>query len=181
MKLSFIFACLSPETMYISTQIGYYSAAFCIAIAIALLFHNARHRDFSWMILYGPLLIVHPAWTIGVYSGDCGLSKRFFSVAVSAVFVGLLACLVFASQPSKRRFLFWLSAISWIVYVAARLRELFALEIAPPSPEDKWAQFLFIFTAASYQLMRPALLLTFIYFAVWLVTRKRAVTVAADS
>src|SRR5437763_16356020 len=89
---SFCLACLSPGTMHISTQTANYAAGFCIAITIALLFLNAPKRNFSWMPMYGLLLLLHPAWTMSVYRGDCGFEKRFYSGVVSLIFAAMIIC-----------------------------------------------------------------------------------------
>ena len=112
-----LIACLSPGEMWISTQVGYYAATFCIGIAIALIFLSVQQRSWVWAPVYGFLLLLHPAWAMGVTSGDCGMSKRFFSVAVCLVMVAVLTCQTFWPRLSIRRFILVLCGICWIVYV----------------------------------------------------------------
>jgi hypothetical protein len=160
--------------MYISTQIGYYSAAFCAGITIALILLGFRQGSSAWVLLYGPLIVLHPAWTMGVYSGDCGLTKRFFSVAVSLAFAMLLVGRAFLPRLSRIRILWFLCLMAWVIYLAARLREFLSLEMAPPSPDDKWAQFVSMFGVPSDQLMSPALVLSVISIVAFGIKAMRA-------
>src|SRR5437879_5478974 len=112
-----LIACLSPDEMWISTQVGYYAAAFCIGITIALIFLSVQQRSWAWAPVYGFLLLFHPAWTMGVTSGDCGVSKRFFSGAVCLVMVAVLTCETFWPHLSRRRLILVLCCICWLLYV----------------------------------------------------------------
>src|ERR1700680_4888629 len=99
--------------MRLSVYIGYYAAAFCAGVALTVLLLSSRQRSFASLPLYASLLLLHPAWTMDVFSGDCGYAKRFFSVAVSLVFVALLVLQFFWPQFSRWRFLVILCVISW--------------------------------------------------------------------
>ena len=82
---------------------------------------NWRRGDFRWLPVYGVLLLLHPAWTMSVYMGDCGYAKRFMSVAVSVVFVALLLCQIFGPRLRIRWFFLILSAVCWIAFGVAQL------------------------------------------------------------
>lgn len=116
-----LLACLSPEEIGISMSIGHYAAAFAMVATVTLLILNWRRRDFRWLPVYGALLIVHPAWTMSVYMGDCGYAKRFMSIAVSVVFAAVLLCQIFRPQLRIRWFLLILSGVCWIGYGASQL------------------------------------------------------------
>ena len=118
---SALLACLSPEEIGISMAVGQYAAAFAIVATVILLIVNWRRRDFRWLPVYGALLLIHPAWTMSVYLGDCGYAKRFMSVAVSLVFAVVLLCQIFRPQLRIRWFLLILSGICWIAYGASQL------------------------------------------------------------
>jgi glucan phosphoethanolaminetransferase (alkaline phosphatase superfamily) len=119
--MSTLLACLSPEEIGISMAIGRYAAAFAILASLTLLLVNWRRRDFRWLPVYGALLLVHPAWSMSVYTGDCGYAERFMSVAVSVVFAAVLLCQVFRRQLRIRWFLLVLSGVCWIAFGAAQL------------------------------------------------------------
>jgi hypothetical protein len=116
-----LLACLSPEEIGISMAIGHYAAAFAIVATFTLLILNRRRRDFRWLSVYGALLLVHPAWTMSVYMGDCGYAKRFMSIAISVVFAAVLLCQVFRPQLRIRWFLLILSGVCWIAYGTSQL------------------------------------------------------------
>lgn len=116
-----LFACLSAEEIGLSLTIGHYAAGFAFVVTLTLLILNWRRRDFRWLLLCAALLVVHPAWTMSVYMGDCGYARRFFSVAISVVFAAMLLCQLFRPQLRIRWFLLILSGICWIAYGASQL------------------------------------------------------------
>jgi hypothetical protein len=107
-------ACLSGEAIELSLWIGRYAALFCAFITVALVAVSWKQRTWRWLPVYGTLLLVHPAWTMNPYWGDCGYSRRFFSVAFSAIFVALLFCHAFYPRVSVRRFLSIVCILCWI-------------------------------------------------------------------
>lgn len=111
----------AAQAMNVSEHFGYYAAAFCGAVAVLLLALDLRRRDFAWLPVYGPLLLVHPAWTMSVYIGDCGYGKRFFSVAICVVFFALLLCRVTRAQVSAVSFAILLCGIGWVAYCTSQL------------------------------------------------------------
>jgi hypothetical protein len=118
--MSAFLACLSPAEMYRSHQLGNYAAAFAVGACLALVLLSWHQRSFSWLPLYGALLLIHPAWTMGESSGDCGFGKRNLSGAISFVFICLLVRQVFYPEFRMYRFLLLLSAASlavWLVEV----------------------------------------------------------------
>jgi hypothetical protein len=116
-----LFACLSPEEIGVSETIGSYAAVFAVLITLTLLILNWRRYNFRWLPLYGALLLVHPAWWMSVYMGDCGYAKRFLSVAISVVFAAVLLCQLFRPQLRIRWFLLILSGLCWIAYGVSQL------------------------------------------------------------
>src|SRR4051812_33745797 len=109
-------ACLSPEEIGTSMAIGHYAAAFAIVATLLFLIMNWRRGDFRWLPVYGSLLLLHPAWTMSVYLGDCGYAKRFMSVSVSVVFAAVLLCQIFRPRLRMRRFFLSLSAVCWFAF-----------------------------------------------------------------
>lgn len=116
-----LLACLSPEEIGTSMAIGHYAAAFAIVATLLLLILNWRRGDFRWLPIYGVLLLLHPAWTMSVYMGDCGYARRFMSVSVSVVFAAVLLSQIFRPCLRIRWFLLILSAVCWIAVGAAQL------------------------------------------------------------
>lgn len=116
-----VFACLSPEEIGISIRIAAYAAAFALVVASILVILNWRRRDFRWFPVYGVLLVVHPAWSMSVYDGDCGYAQRLFSVMISVVLASILLCQLWRSQMSVRFFLLILAVLCWIAFGASQL------------------------------------------------------------
>jgi hypothetical protein len=78
-----------PNEMRISVHIGYYAAGFCGIMAVLLVLLSWRQCSFASLPICAGLLLVHPAWSMDVFSGDCGYVRRLFSVGVSLLFVAL--------------------------------------------------------------------------------------------
>jgi uncharacterized membrane protein len=114
-------ACLSPAEIHLSNSIGYYSAVFALAVSGTSVFLSWRRGNWKPLLLWGPVLLLHPAWTMSAWGGDCGYAKRFFSVAVAAYFLAVLVCQVFKPNFSRRTFVLTISGISWIVWSSAYL------------------------------------------------------------
>ncbi len=110
--------CLSPDDLRTSIHISYFAAACAVAATLALLFVNWRRNTFAWLPIYGLLLLFHPAWTMEARSWDCGRTKSFSSIAVSALLFAVLICQTVWPSASRRRFLLVLCAMSWAASVA---------------------------------------------------------------
>lgn len=151
--------------MRLSTYIGYYSAAFAVGITLFLLILNWHRRSFAWLPLYGLLLLVHPAWTMGVLSGDCGYAKRFFSGAASLVFVAILLCQVFWPRLTRRRFILVLCMICWVAYLPLFFHFTFYLWLTLGTGFlEKMVESIVL---SSHTLLRVAIALTLVWFALW--------------
>jgi len=168
-KIALLLACLSPEEMRLSVYIGYYAAAFCAGVALALLLLSSHQRSFASLPLYASLLLFHPAWTMDVFSGDCGYAKRFFSVAVSLVLVAMLMLQVFRPQFSRWRFLVILCAISWASWLVLSLSH--ALHVPLVIGEGFLGEALQAFVLSSAYILRLALAFSLVCLILWLSTR----------
>lgn len=158
--------CLSPEEMLLSAQIGWYAAAFAIGIVFASVLLSLNRGSFVWSLLCVVLLLIHPAWTMDVVSGDCGYAKRFLSGAISLVLVVLLICQIFLPRFSKLRFLLILCATCWAAWLSLAVNRLFHF-LATPS--EGFIQMMLQSWVLSYQdLFRVALALSFICLFLWL-------------
>ena len=111
-----LLACLNREEMSRSWRIGYYAAAFGIGVTLALVLLSWRERSFRWLPVYAVLLLIHPAWSMGI-GGDCGFGKRNLSGAISLLFILLLVRQIFRPAFPLRRFLFFLAAGSLTVWL----------------------------------------------------------------
>jgi hypothetical protein len=116
--MSIFLGCLSPYEMLRSQEIGNYAAAFAIGITVALVFLAGRERSFGWLPLYAVLLLIHPAWTMSVMTGDCGFAKRSMSLAASVLFVLLVGRQIFFPRLAMYRFLFLIAALSLAIWFA---------------------------------------------------------------
>lgn len=171
MNVTLVLACLSPEEIRTSIHIGYYAAAFAISLTCALLLLSWHQRNFAWLPLYASLLLLHPAWTIGANTGDCGYAKRFFSIAASIVLVALLVCQIVRPGMSRLRFLLVLSAVCWAAYLPLFLS--FVLHF-PLRPGTGFAgELVQSFVLSSNTLLSVAVTLTLIYLVLWLFNRIR--------
>jgi hypothetical protein len=168
-NLMLFLGCLSPEEMRLSVQIGYYAAAFAVGVTLALVLLNWHRGSFAWLPIYGVLLVLHPAWTMGVLSGDCGYAKRFFSGAVSLLFVAVLICQIFWAHLSRGRFLLALCATCWAAYCALWCFRL--LRLAPPE-HGFIADVIQSFMLSSQALFRVALALTAVSLTMWLLAKR---------
>ena len=104
--------------MYINHIIGYYAAVLAAIIVTALIILHWRHGGFVWLPVYASLLFLHPAWTMGVVSGDCGQGKRNLSILISAVFVSLLLRQIYRPRLTMRWFLFLLGLSALGMYLS---------------------------------------------------------------
>lgn len=109
-----ILACLDPRAPQLSNHIAAYSAILCAAMILVSAFLSSIRRDAKWTVCCVVVLAFHPAWTMSAYVGDCGFSKRFFSVAAAAVVLSIL--LLQAARPAARlrNFMLALTVLAWI-------------------------------------------------------------------
>ncbi|MSU57406.1 MAG: hypothetical protein EXS35_04375 [Pedosphaera sp.] len=98
-----ILACSGPgamATIYQSITIGYFCAAIGGVITLALAYDLVRMRRLRFTLpTAGLLLLIHPAWTVGAFHGDCGFMKRDISYFFTAVYFSLL---IYQYVVSKR-------------------------------------------------------------------------------
>ncbi len=130
--------------------IGIAAATFAIGVTLALLFLAWQHRTFQWLAPYAALLLIHPAWTMGVVSGDCGQGKQNLSYAISMVFVALLMRQVFRPEFSIHKFLRYLALVALIGFLAHQLYVYFGLPFIGGPPE-----FLAPYVLFGYSLLLP--------------------------
>src|SRR3954470_12270178 len=114
-------ACLSGQEMLLSQNVGYYAAAFGIVIAVLVLFVSLRQKILESLPLCALLLIVHPAWTMSAFNGDCGLSKRFLAVAASSLLLILLVLQPFWPRFSRLRFVLVVCIACWLSWLLLRI------------------------------------------------------------
>ena len=145
-----IIACLSPEEMLRSHIIGIAAATFAIGVTLALAFLSWQHRTFHWLPLYAALLLIHPAWTMGVVSGDCGQGKQNLSYAISLVFIALLIRQVFWPEFRMHRFLRYLAGVALVSYSVHWLYIRFGLPFIGAPPE-----FMVDYVLFGYPLLLP--------------------------
>lgn len=164
---AFPLACLSGEWATTSTLVGYYALAFDLGIVSALIFLSLHQRNVTWVPFYALLLLLNPAWTMDV-GGDCGLAKRFFSVAVSLIFVALLIYHISSPRLGRRRFVLILCFVSWaayfIVWPSHRMPFVLPLGSADGGLID---QALASLVAAGPYFFRVAFALTVVSFSLW--------------
>jgi hypothetical protein len=113
--------------MDLSAQIGWYAAAFAMGIVFASVLLSVNRGSFVWSLLCMVLLVLHPAWTMDVVSGDCGFAKRFMSGAVTLVLVALVMCQIFWPRFSRLRFLLILCGVCWAGSLPIVIRPAFYL------------------------------------------------------
>ena len=161
--------------MIISDQVGYYAAAFCIGIVLALIVVTLQQRGYGWAPIYGSLLLLHPAWTMGVMSGDCGLGKRFNSGLVCILLLAVLVCHVFWPGMSKRRFVTRWCAVFWIAYLSCRIYNALPLPSLLPYRDDFtfYGELCSTLLLSWPNLLRFAVISSFVLFIWWLVDRIR--------
>jgi hypothetical protein len=164
-----VLACLSPEEMLLSTEIGGYAAAFGIGITLTSLLLSWHQRAFRWLPVCLFLLLIHPAWTIGV-GGDCGAYKRFMSTAISIVFVAVIVCQIFFPNFSRLRFLFRLCAATWVLSIPVIVGLLFH---SPVLTIDFARSVTVPYIFAAPRLFVIAVALSLLWVALWLFERIR--------
>ena len=135
MHFPVLIACLSPEEMLRSHIIGIAAATFAIGVTLALVFLSWQHRTFQWLPLYAVLLLIHPAWTMGVVGGDCGQGKQNLSYAISLVFIALLIRQVLRPEFRMHRFLCYLAVVALGGFAAHQLYVNFGLPFIGAPPE----------------------------------------------
>ncbi len=162
----FFLACLSPQEMQLSVQIGWYTAAFAFGIVLASTLLSLKQGSFMWCVVCAILLLVHPAWTMNVVGGDCGEAKRFMSGAVSFVLTALLMCQIFWPRCSRLRFLLVLCTTCWAAWFVLFLNRLF--HFAAWISEGFIGAIFRSFVFSYHDLFRVAVGLTLICSALWL-------------
>jgi hypothetical protein len=120
-----LLACLAPKEVIIrNIEIAYVMAALSAALVSVSLFVEWRRKKFSWLIVYAPLLMLHPAWQLGLdeirngggrVSADC-----FFGASGESIFLtAMLIAVVFVMFPggvSKRLFLLRAMLTFWTIF-----------------------------------------------------------------
>ena len=117
-----VLACLSPDAIGRSIEIGHYSFFLSGLLAVASLIIDLLRRRISWQFVsVCTLLALHPAWTIGVYGGECGYVRRFFSVVVVVVLTAMLLCQLLRLPIRAAHFFLVLSGLIWFAYSLTQL------------------------------------------------------------
>jgi hypothetical protein len=89
-------ACSGPNAWKVMLDADLYGASCAVWVTLLLVptvYIIARSGHPALALTHLLLLLLHPAWTVSAYSGDCGRSKEFFST----VFVVLAAASVLES------------------------------------------------------------------------------------
>jgi hypothetical protein len=169
-NVTLFLGCLSPEEMVLSTQVGWYAAAFSVAIVFASVLLSLNRGSFVWSLICVMLLVLHPAWTMGVDSGDCGYAKRFLSGALSFVLLALLMCQIFWPQFSRLRFLVILCALCWVASLpfVAPVVVPYIFYFSTMRGDSFFDKILQSFALSSHDLFRFAVVLSAICLAAWL-------------
>jgi hypothetical protein len=161
-KVMIQLACLSPDDMRISVEIGRYAAAFALGITLVSTLLSCRQRDLTWLPLCLLLLLVHPAWTMDVFRGECGNAKRFMSGVISLGFIGVISCQIFNPRFSRLRFLFIGCVASWIAYGFSILNRF----LIPPA-EGVFSEVVQGWVFSHRDLFRIAVVLSVICSIIW--------------
>ena len=162
-------ACLSPEEIETSVNVGSVAAGLGIVATIVGFGISLYRRDFTWLPFYALLLALHPAWTISVFHGDCGLARRFLSGVASVVFVALLLIQIYRPRVTRHRFLLALCGFAWVLYLPLFLS--FVLH-APFLPNDDFfGHIIQAYTLSSHELAQIAVALSAACVVFWLASR----------
>jgi hypothetical protein len=162
-------ACLSPEEIAISVNVGSVAAGLGIVVTIVGFGVSLYRRDFTWLPFYALLLAFHPAWTISVFHGDCGFARRFLSGVASVVFVALFLVQIYRPQLSRRRFLLALCGFAWVLYLPLFLS--FALRIPFLPNDDFFGHIIQAYTLSSHEIVQIAVALSAACVVFWLASR----------
>jgi hypothetical protein len=143
-SLTAFLACLSVEWLNTSYEVAYVMAAVSTAVVLASLFVEARRKKFSWLAIYAPLLILHPAWRLALgeirhgsrqVSADCGFGNRGESIFLTVTLVALFIILS-RGRLGKRLFLLRVVTGCWFFHVlvfflrqSSPLRSLLSAEV----------------------------------------------------
>jgi hypothetical protein len=166
-----VLACLSPQKILLSIEISGYAAAFAIGITMTSVFLSWHQRTYRWLPVCLLLLLIHPAWAISAYGGDCGDYKRFMSEVISIVFVAVIVCQIFFSKLSRLRFLFGVCIALWTLIIPAIVGQVIHYYF---HSDNEFAQSVI----ESYSLSAPRIFvitiaLSLLWFVFWLFERIR--------
>jgi hypothetical protein len=171
-----IFACLSPNEIWLSEQVGWYAITFCVAVTIALVALTVQQRNYAWLPIYGTLLVLHPAWTVSVMSGDCGLGRRFDAGVFCLLFLAVLLFHIFWPQFSRRRFVNWCCFVFWIAWLVCRTYSALPVPHLLPIGGGEftfYGELCDTLVIAWRDLFSLALLFSLVSFIWWLIARIR--------
>jgi hypothetical protein len=119
-----LFACSGPgaaSEMLRSTEYSYDHAAFVVGLLVLSLALSLIASQYRLMpLVEAALLLLHPAWTMSAYGGDCGYSKVNWSFAftiMAASIVGLQLGLL--ARSDSRKFVNVVIVASWLTPIAA--------------------------------------------------------------
>ena len=170
-KFPIFLCCSSPSEMYLSISIGRYAAIFAGLITSTILLIAWHRKALGLLPVAIVCLLVHPAWSMDVSSGDCGDSMRFFSGVVSTVMIGLLICHTWIPWITTRVVLLSLCVLFWSIYVPLFLAHHGFLQILPA--DTLWGHVIQSYVMSFEPIWRIALLTSGICLGYWLFVKKR--------
>ncbi|MDQ2868048.1 MAG: hypothetical protein M3R59_06505 [Verrucomicrobiota bacterium] len=160
---------MSGEEMHLSLTIGHIAGGVGIGLALIGLGLSVRRHDYRWLPFYAAVLLIHPAWTVSVRNGDCGLAKRFLAVVASLLILAALSMQI--SAVSRQRFLRALCIASWVLFLPVFL-PLHRLEWSPVSllersghHDETWDSVVRGYVFSERYLFVTAIALTIVYLA----------------
>jgi hypothetical protein len=132
-------------------------------------------QTYKWAALSLILIILHPAWIIGVDSGDCGLGKRVYAAVATAILIAALFVQVFRPSISIRRFIAATGLFLWIAYLLHWIitHAPFDIQISLDDPSFR-EQLLKTLVLSGFYLFRVAVLVTLISIIGLLITASTA-------
>ena len=76
--------------------------AIVVVMAVVVFRVRARGAGIALAALGTVIMLLHPAWTVSMYDGDCGIMRVFCSWLVLSLFVSFLAIqLIVLAWPAK--------------------------------------------------------------------------------
>jgi hypothetical protein len=79
----------SPNIAAAYTHAAIAAGLLLVSVLLWLLLNRFR----AWPVIIAAIVVLHPAWTVSPYDGDCGLLKKGLAEVFTA-----LACIMLAAQ-----------------------------------------------------------------------------------